>query len=61
MDRSDSGPKKPTDAAEELRKEAAKVQEKLKELLREISELIEKSRKLSKELGDRWRPSSERP
>jgi hypothetical protein len=51
MDQPAPGPKKPNDPTEELRKEAVRVQEKLKGLLKEISDLIEKTGQLSKDMG----------
>ncbi|HEV3117363.1 MAG TPA: hypothetical protein VGY58_09935 [Gemmataceae bacterium] len=48
MDQPVPGRKQPIDAAGELRKEAAKVQEKLKGLLKEISDIIEKTKQLDK-------------
>jgi hypothetical protein len=50
MDQPAPGRKQPIDSAEELRKEAVKVQEKLKGLLKEISDIIEKTRQVGKSL-----------
>ena len=49
MDQPTPGRKQPTDAAEELRKEAIRVQEKLQGLLKEISDILEKTKQLGKQ------------
>jgi hypothetical protein len=53
------GPHQPTDAAEELRQEALKVQKKLRKLLEEVSELIDKTKQLIQEVGPRRPPSTD--